>query len=419
MIILNKVLWIIAINFILINSIYLSIKLKFPQFKIKKIIKSIKREKSKTDITPIDTLIMTLSSKIGVGSLAGTSLSIYYGGPGVVFWMLLSSFILSILNYVENGLSIIYKDKEKNESGPSYYIKKGLNKKVLAYIYAVLVIIAYIFLFLSIQTNTIIVLTNEIVSINKVLISVFITLLSSTIILKGIKKISNICNKIFPFMMFVFLFSGLIIICKSLDIIPSVLKSIMENIFSAKSIQGGIIYIIILSFQRSIFATESGVGTSAIISGSANNKNYKTQANIGILTTYFINFIIIGITSIVILSANINDIKITNGIELTRSAYLYHLGTPGGIVLYLILVLFSFSTIITIYYYGESSLKFITNKKIYINILKLFTVISIFAGGIVNGSTIWKYIDIFLAVLTIINMYAIFKLKNIVVSKLK
>lgn len=419
MTILNKVLWIIAISLILMNSIYLSIKLKFPQLKIKKIIKSLKSDKDKKQITPRDTLIMTLSSKIGVGSLSGTALSIYYGGPGVVFWILLSSFILSILNYVENALAIIYKDKEKNKSGPPYYIKKGLNKKKLAYIYAILVIIAYIFLFLSIQTNTIVVLTNEALSINKVLISVLITLLSSLVILKGINKISDICNKIFPVMMFIFLCSGLVIICKTFDTFPIILKSITENIINTKSIQGGIVYLIIISFQRSIFASESGVGTSAIISGSTNSNDYKLQANIGLLTTYFINFIIIGITSLVILSANINDIKITNGIELTRSAYLYHLGPTGGIILYLILVLFSFSTIITIYYYGESSLKYITNKTKYINILKIITVISIFIGGIINGTTIWKYIDIFLALLTIINMYAIFKLRNILVSKLK
>lgn len=416
---LNKILWIVAISLIIINSVYLSIKLKFPQFKLRKLFKSIKKEKSKNEITPIDTLILTLSSKIGVGSLSGTALCIYYGGPGVVFWMLISSFLLSILNYSENALSIIYKDKEKNKSGPPYYINKGLNKRILAYIYAILVIITYIFLFISIQTNTIVVLTNEIINTNKVLISVVITLLSSLAILKGIKKISIICNNIFPIMMIIFLFSGIVILCKTLDTIPFVIKSIIENITNMKSIKGGIIYLIIISFQRSIFATESGVGTSAIISGSTNSFDYKLQARIGILTNYFINFIIIGITSLVILSSNIKNVKITNGIELTKSAFSYHLGTSGEFLLLLILTLFSFSTIITIYYYGESSLNFITNKKVAINILKIATVISIFIGGIINGITIWKYIDIFLALLTIINMYTIYKLRNIIVSKLK
>ncbi len=419
MAIINKILWIIAISFIIVNSVYFSIKLKFPQLKFNKLLKSIKFQKSKNEITPSDTLIMTLSSKIGVGSLAGTALCIYYGGPGAVFWMFLSSFLLSILNYLENALSIIYKDQKKNKSGPPYYIKKGLNKKKLAYIYALLVIIAYIFLFLSIQTNTIVVLTNEMISINKVLISAFITLLSGLIILKGIKKISNICNKLFPIMMFIFLISGIIIMCKSFDTIPIVIKSIINNITNVKSIHGGVIYLIIISFQRSIFATESGVGTSAIISGSSSSNNYKLQASLGLFTTYFINFVIIGITSLVILTSGISDMKITNGIELTKSAYLYHLGIPGEIILYIILVLFSFSTIITIYYYGESSLKFITTKKQFINILKIITIISIFTGGIINGITIWEYIDIFLAILTIINMYAIYKLRNIIVSKLE
>ena len=129
---INKTLWSIAISLIAINSAYFSIKLRFPQFKLIKALKSLKA-KGKEDISPKDTLIIALSSKIGVGSLSGTALCIYYGGIGTVFWMLLSTFALSIINYIENALAIIYK--EKDASGPQYYIKKGLNNKFLSIFY--------------------------------------------------------------------------------------------------------------------------------------------------------------------------------------------------------------------------------------------------------------------------------------------
>lgn len=417
---MNKLLWSIAISFIIINSIYFSLKLRFPQFKLISALKSIQITKTTQEISPKDTLIMALSSKIGVGSLSGTALCIYYGGIGTIFWIFISTFVLSIINYIENALAIIYKEKtnDSSKSGPYYYIKKGLNNKKLSIFYASTVLILYIFLFSSIQNNTITTLTTSMYDINKIIISLIITTSSGLIIIKGIKGISNMCNKIFPIMMIVFIVIGLIVIIKNITILPSILKQIMKEAFNSKSINGGVIHNIIITFQKSVFANESGVGTSAIISGSTDNNDYHLQAKIGLIQTYFISFIVLGITSLIIITAKTMPLNITNGIELTKAAFFYHLGHFGEIALLLILTLFSFSTIITIYYYGESSLEFLTGNRVIINILKIITILSIFIGGIIKATTIWNLIDTFLAILTIINMYAIYRLRETIVKKL-
>ena len=418
--IINKLLWSIAISLIIVNSINFSLKLHFPQLKLIKAIKSIKTNKKNQEISPKDTLVMALSSKIGVGSLSGTALCIYYGGIGTVFWIFISTFFLSIINYIENALSIIYKEnyKKYSRSGPQYYIKKGINNKTLSTIYAIIVLILYIFLFSSIQNNTITTLTTSMYDINKIIISLIITITSGLIIIKGIKGISSICNKIFPIMMTIFIVIGIIVIIRNISILPSIVKQIIKEAFNLKSINGSIIHNIIITFQKSVFANESGVGTSAIISGSTESNDYHLQAQIGLIQTYFINFIVLGITSFIIITAKTIPQEITNGIELTKAAFFYHLGHPGEIVLLLILTLFSFSTIITIYYYGESSLEFLIKNRKATNILKIITILSIFIGGIIKATAIWNLIDIFLAVLTIINMYTIHQLKETIVIKL-
>ena len=417
---INKILWPLAISLILINSIYYTIKLNFPQLRLISIFKSLrKKDKNSKNITPFDTLIMALSSKIGVGSLAGVAIAINYGGLGTIFWIWISTFFLSVITYIENSLSIIYKEKDANltKSGPSYYIKKGLNKKNLSIIYSILIIITYIFLFTSIQNNTITILTTEMFNINKIIIALFITISAGLIIVKGIKAISNICNKIFPLMMLIFIIIGIIVIIINIDYIPTLFYEIINAAFTKNSLTGGIIYSLIIALQKSIFANESGVGTSAIISGTTDNKDYKLQGNIGIIQTYFINFVVLTITAIIIGTANYQDISIINGIELTKYAFSYHLGYFGEIILLIILFLFSFSSIITIYYYGENSLKFLTSNKISIKLLKIITIISLFIGGIIKANIIWDFINIFLALLTIINMYAIYKLKDIIINK--
>ena len=416
----NKIIWIIAISLILLNSVYYSIVLKFPQFRLLKILKSLKTKKQKGNISPLDTLIMTLSSKIGVGSLAGIAVAIAYGGLGSIFWIWISSFFLAIITYLENSLAIIYQNKTTPpESGPFYYLKKGLNSKNLSIIYSILIIITYIFLFSSIQTNTIVTLTTELFNIDKIILSLVITIAAGIIIIKGIKTISSICNKIFPLMMLLFLILGLIIIIQNIELLPTLFISIITEALNKKSLSGGIIYTIIISLQKTIFANESGAGTSAIISGTTINNNYKRQGNLGIVQTYFINFIVLTITAIIIGLTDFQNISIINGIELTKYAFSYHLSTFGELSLLVILFLFSFSTIITVYYYGESSLKFLSKKSKNLKVLKICTLLSLFFGGLIKANIIWNFIDIFLGLLTIINMYAISKLKPVLVPKLK
>ena len=416
----NKIIWIIAISLILLNSVYYSIVLKFPQFRLLKILKSLKTKKQKGNISPLDTLIMTLSSKIGVGSLAGIAVAIAYGGLGSIFWIWISSFFLAIITYLENSLAIIYQNKTTPpESGPFYYLKKGLNSKNLSIIYSILIIITYIFLFSSIQTNTIVTLTTELFNIDKIILSLVITIAAGIIIIKGIKTISSICNKIFPLMMLLFLILGLIIIIQNIELLPTLFISIITEALNKESLFGGIIYTIIISLQKTIFANESGAGTSAIISGTTINNNYKLQGNLGIVQTYFINFIVLTITAIIIGLTDFQNISIINGIELTKYAFSYHLSTFGELSLLVILFLFSFSTIITVYYYGESSLKFLSKKSKNLKVLKICTLLSLFFGGLIKANIIWNFIDIFLGLLTIINMYAISKLKPVLVPKLK
>ncbi len=414
--IINKIVWSIAIILIFSNSIYFSVKLKFPQIKLIKIFSSLKNNKKETGISSKDTLIMSLASKIGAGSLAGIAFAIYYGGIGTIFWMWVSSFFVSINCYLENILSTIYKEKdhENCKGGPAYYIKKGLNNKNLSIIYCILAIITYNLGFTSIQNNTITTLITNVYPVNKIVISLIIAILTALVIIKGINKISNICNKIVPIMTITYLTLGIIVIILNISKIPTFLIAIIKEAFYPKAIKSGLIYTFIIGIQKGIFANEAGVGTSAIISGSTNNKDYIKQGNIGIIETYFISLFITTVTSIIVISSNYKLISFNNinGIELVKYAFNYHFGHFGEIILIIILLLFSFSTIITVYYYGESNLKFLSNKNSYIKILKIITIIILFFGGIIPSLKVWNVVDTLVAILAIINISSIYKMKK-------
>lgn len=413
--IINKYIWFIAIIMLFGGGIYFSYKLNFLQLRIFKIIKYLFTNKnSKGDISTFESVSMTLAAQIGVGSIAGVSLAIYLGGPGTIFWMWVSGIITSINSYVESVLGVLFQEKDYNKvykGGPSYYIKKGLNNNKLAYLYAFLIIISYIVGFITIQSNTIVNVTST--YIDKYLVLIILSIISSYIIFKDVKSIAKFSSIIVPVMGLIYLVVGILIIYNNLDKLGNVLSLIINSAFNIKSGLIGFITPIIIGIQRGIFACESGIGTSAIAASTTNEKP-KKEGYIQTLGVYFTILVICTITAFIILLSDYQTLNIIspNGIEITTYAFNYHLGSIGKYILCLVTILFAYSTIISGYYYGESSLKFLINRcsKIILFIFKLLTIILLFIGGLIKPSIIWNIVDTLVALLAIINIYSIYKL---------
>lgn len=414
---LKSIVWSIVTILLIFVSIYFSFKLKFIQFKFKDIIKSIFKKNS-GQISSFESLSINLAAKIGVGSLSGIALSIYIGGEGSIFWMWIITLISGIISYIEGYLGVVYQEKnKKNElvGGPSFYIKHITNSKFLPILYSVLIIVSYIFGFITIQSNTIVKSVNYIFNINEYLILITLVLLSGFIIFRGIKKIAVFSAKIVPLMGIIYIVLGLYIIIENISSIPSIILKIVCSAFNFQSFFGGFLATLIIGIQRGIFATEVGVGTSAI-SSSLTSDSPKNQGYVQLFGNYFTSFVICTITAFIIISAKVdtsNYINI-NGIEYVIDAFVYHLGSLGTIMFLIITVLFAFSTIVSGYCFGELSLDFIkkniSNKSI--NVFKLITIILVFFGGLISPTILWNLIDVLIAILTIINVYYIYLLKN-------
>lgn len=414
---INSFLWGIATTLILLSSIYLTFYLKFPQFKIRKPIKNLKL-KQKKGISNFSVFMMSLAGKIGVGSIAGIALAIYIGGPGSIFWIWIMTIFSTVLCYSETILGNLYKEKDGEfyKGGPSYYIKKGLGYTNLGSLYAIIIIISYIGGFISIQTNTITISIREIFNISPYIIGIILVILSFFMIVKGVKGIANISSKIVPFMIIFYLSSGVYILLKNITIIPSVFSLIISSAFEFKPFITGFITSFIVGMQRGIFATEAGLGTSSIASSVSTTDDSVNLARIQVLGIYLTSFLVCTITAFIILSSNYIDIDYStiNGIEITEQAFLYHIPKIGNIIVIISIFFFAFSTILTGYYYGESSYKYLDKKanNVKILLLKIITLIMVFFGCIASPTFIWNIVDSLVAILSIINIYAIVKLKK-------
>lgn len=425
MIYVERIIWAIATIMLLASGLYFTFKLNFVQFKIKDMLDSFKKSNNSIGISPFKSLMMTLGARIGVGSLAGIALAIHYGGVGTIFWIWISTIICSANAFSESMLGVMYRKKEKNEyvGGPSYYIEYGLKNKSLGKIYAIFLVFAYIIGFLTVQSNTIVKSVTEIYNVNPIFIAALISILTLIVIYKGLNAIANFSSKLVPFMTIGYSLVCFYIIGINIEKIPLLISSILLESFNPKSASIGFVIPIIIGFQRGTFSNEAGIGTGAIASAAADTEVPSNQGFIQVFGIYIETLILSTITAFVIILSNYKDTiwSNINGIEITQTAFAYHIGNMGDYVVMIAILLFAFSTIITGYYYGESNIKFlfnnISNKTL--TIFKYIVVTILLIGGIASPKVIWLLADIFVVILGLINVYSLFLLRKKIINEYK
>lgn len=423
---INKAMWVIATSLIIISSFYFSYSLRFVQLNFKEMFKNLfSNNNSDRGISPIQSFLMTLGSRIGVGSIAGVALALYLGGPGSIFWMWISAFFSAANTFAETVLGIVYRKKDGDEykGGPSYYLKYGLCKPKLGGLYAILILVSYVLGFVGIQGNTITKSFLQIINISPFIIGIVLVLITSIVIFGGLKKIASFSEKFVPFMTILYVGIAIFVAIKNITLLPSIFLNIVKSAFSLKSAYGGILGSLIIGVQRGIFSNEAGLGTGSITSSTSSTDSSVSQGYIQMLGIYVTTILICTATVIIIMCSDYTTLSLNdvNGIEITQYAFRYHLGNIGDVLLFISVLLFSYTTILTGYYDGESSLKYFFKnvKNIYLIILKIVSLFVLFLGCVLSSEKLWSFVDIMMSLLAIINIYALISLRKNVKDELE
>lgn len=386
-------MWTILIIFLFCFSVYLSVKLKFQNYKIN-IKELIRNDKT--------SLYLTLGTKVGVGSIIGTTSSIIIGGFSSVIWIILFSILTTSIIYYEAYLGRKNRVKLNNDyiGGPNFIIKN----KLLSFISLILLLLIYTFMFQMIQMNTIsnMILLNVNIS-KKLILIVFLIILLVTINLK-IKEILNIMNKIVPIMCLFFIVICLYGIISNYDILFSSIEVYLKDIFSIKSILCGMI----IGIKRSIFMNELLIGTTSL-SASTDKNDINISIKYQILSIFFITITMTLLISSLILIYIYNNPIINDYNLLINNIFHTNYGSIGTLFLIIILILFGFTTILSGFYIGKTNIEYLTKSKLILNIFKLLFIVVTLSGIIINNFFIWKYLDNLIFIMIIINSYSIIK----------
>ncbi|MBT2600295.1 MULTISPECIES: alanine/glycine:cation symporter family protein [Oceanobacillus] len=425
----NNFLWEYVLIFVLIGlGLYYTIRTNFVQFRLfPEMFRVIGDKRSfdasgKKGTSSFQAFAISAASRVGTGNMAGVATAVALGGPGALFWMWIIALLGAASGFVESTLAQLYKEKDSNQyrGGPAYYIEKGMKKRWLGIVFAITITFTYGLVFNSVQSNTISLAFEGQFQIDPLWIAVILTTLVAVIIFGGLKSIANVSQVIVPFMAILYIVLALIILVMNIPAIPDMFALIFSNAFGIEQVAGGGFgAAIMMGIKRGLFSNEAGMGAAPNAAATAEVSHPVKQGLVQALGVFFDTILVCTATGFVILTAGGFAGSDDDGIQITQTAFTQTLGEWAGIFIAVAIFLFAFSSILGNYYYGENNIAYIRNTKIGLFIYRIAVLAMVVFGTLASFDMVWSLADVTMALLALINLYAItvlFKKANILLK---
>ena len=412
--IINDYLWThIVITLLVFCALYFTFRLKGVQFsRIGDMLRVIVEKPGGQKIGSFHAFAVSLSSRVGTGNLAGVASAIFVGGPGAVFWMWMMALFGAATAFVEATLAQLYKRRGEDSfyGGPAYYMQHGLHRKWMGVLFAVLITITFGMANQIVQSNTLCGALADSFAIDAKWIGLTITIATLIIIFGGIRRISHFASIVVPFMAIGYVIIAVIVILMNITEIPAMIVLIVKSAFGLEQAVGGAFGMAVMQgVKRGLFSNEAGEGSAPNAAAIAHTSHPVKQGLLQSLGVFTDTIVVCTCTAFIILLSGIYDSG-RDGIILTKYALEHHIGPAGGLFVTAAIFLFAYSTIISNYFYGETNIRFITQKMSYINLFRIITGATVMAGAMMSLQEAWSIVDLAMGVMTIVNLVAIIQL---------
>lgn len=416
---INDVLWTyILIGLLIACAIWFSIKTKFMQVsmigEMFRLLGDVNKQHTKGEkhITSFQAFTVSVATRVGTGNLAGVATAISIGGPGAVFWMWIIALMGAATAFIESTLAQLYKIKGEDSfiGGPAYYMEKGLKKRWMGIIFAILITLTFGLTNNTIQSNTICAAFDQAFGVSAIHMGIILTTLTLLIIFGGIQRIAKVSSVIVPIMAIGYVLLAITIVLSNITELPRILKLIFENAFGMEqALGGGIGAAIMQGIKRGLFSNEAGEGSAPNAAATADVSHPVKQGLIQSLGVFTDTLLICSCTAFIILFSGITDSN-SVGIQLTQEALNNEVGDVGTYFIAIAILFFAFSSILGNYYYGEANIRFITKKAWVMTSYRWLIAGTVLFGALSTFNLVWALGDVFMAALTFFNLIAIIML---------
>ena len=373
-------------------------------------------------VSPLRALSVSLAGTLGVGNIVGVAVALLMGGKGALFWMWISAFFSMILKYAEIVLALRYKihTNGKNFGGPMYYMKKGVGGllgKLLAFLFALLGVISAFSMGSLVQMKAASDAMAETFFVPPLVFGIVAAAISMFFLFGGYEKISRITAIVIPILSGIYLFMAARIVFLEWENIPMLMRGIAKEAFTFSAASGGILGFIFSDAMRhgiakGSFSHEAGCGTGALAHAGADTKIPAKQGILGIFEVFFDTLVLCSLTGFVILFAYGDTFPTENGMALVIGAFTKYYGEKAAYIISISVVLFALATVVCWGYYGKETLSYITRSKFIAGFYTvLYCAVAAF-GAVMSESAVWALSDITVALMTVLNLFALFSLRR-------
>ena len=397
------------------------------------------------NISHFQALATAVSGTVGLGNIAGVAIGISIAGPGVAFWLFLSGFLGMATKFAECTLGVKYRSIDEAghvQGGPMYYLKRGMAERGLGPVGAVLAVFFAIFcVFASFgggnifQVNQV---TQQLINVtgqdsffasNQWVFGLMMALVTALVIIGGIKSIAKVTSKLVPTMCVIYIMSALLVLVVNADAIPGAIGMIVTEAFQPRAaVTGGILAAFIWGMRRATFSNEAGIGSAPIAHSAARTRKPASEGVVALLEPFVDTVIVCTMTSLVIVTTMQFDGDTANftvngqafelgraannnssfGIGLTSAAF-ETVNSGFRYLLFVCVLLFAFSTLVTWSYYGLQAWQYLFGKNQVLELTyKTVFCLIIIAGASANVGKAVDFSDAALFAMSIPNLIGVY-----------
>ncbi|WP_138860042.1 alanine/glycine:cation symporter family protein [Exiguobacterium mexicanum] len=418
----NDLLWSSVLIVVLVAlGLYFTVRMGFVQFRMlpemfRLLFKDgMKREKGQ--VSSFQAFAIGTAARVGTGNIAGVATAIALGGPGAVFWMWLIALIGSASAFVESTLAQVYKIRDGRtwRGGPAYYMERALGQRWLGILFAILITFSFGFAFNSVQSNTISLSMSNQFGVSTTTVGLVLAVVTAIVIFGGIQSIAVLSSIIVPVMAGGYILLAGWVMISNASLLPEVFGLIFsEGVFGLQQLFGGAIGAMVLQgIRRGLFSNEAGMGSAPNAAATAEVSHPVKQGLIQSFSVFVDTLLVCTSTAMIILLSGVAGSESFAGVELTQAALTAEIGPMATSFLTIAIFLFAFSSILGNYYYGETNIQFISDKKIYVTLYRIGVVGMVLFGAVRSAGLVWSIADVFMGLMALVNLYAIFRLAKV------
>lgn len=374
-------------------------------------------------LSPFQAFMTALGASIGTGNIAGVATAVVSGGPGAVFWIWCYGFFAMAIKLTEAILGIRFRSFEggRLQAGPSLYLRDGLKRPGLGWLYALVAGVAALTTTPFTQPNSIAVVMESELGVATWATGLLVAILAWLVIIGGIRSIGRAAEALTPLKVGLYLVGGVVVILAHLPQVPAVLALIFREAFSPRAAIGSVAGVGVMmgmryGLARGIYANEAGYGTAAVAYGTARSDNPVQQGLNAVVEVFVVSFVTSSISALTILLSGA-----WNGGRTSTAAVAQAFSSVipgGGLVVAFCVFLFGYTTLIGWAYYGEQFLEHIFGPRIVTPYRWTYCALAFF-GATSKVDTVWAWGDLMNGLQIFPNLVGVLGLSGLVAQVLK